>query len=213
MTWDGRIAMVFLISYVVGSIPAAYIMGRWCRGIDIRDHGSGNMGATNVFRVLGKTPGIIVLLFDAFKGVVATVLVPKLFYVESQLAINILAGVCAVCGHNWTLFLKFRGGKGIATSLGILIGLCFVLPNFWLVLVCVILTFVITLLISRFVSLGSLCAATLLPVMVLITDQPRSVLLFSLLISVFVFLRHRSNIVRLLNKTESKIPSIWSKKR
>ena len=110
-----------VLSYLVGAIPTAYIFGKVMKGIDIRQHGSGNVGATNAFRVLGKGPGTAVLIIDIIKGVIPVVVVAG-FLVPDALG-RIVAAVAAVCGHNWTCFLNFKGGKGIATTLGVLIGL------------------------------------------------------------------------------------------
>ena len=124
----------FAAAYIIGSIPTAYIFGRVLKGIDIREYGSGNIGATNVFRVIGKAPGIIVLIIDALKGLICvTYLAAGFLYlapVTRPELYRILVGLSAIAGHNWTLFLKFKGGKGVAASAGVAIGL---IPKiFWL---------------------------------------------------------------------------------
>ena len=106
-------------AYLIGSIPVAYIFGRVLKGLDIREHGSGNMGATNAFRVLGKGPGTMVLILDILKGIIPVTLLANVFGLRDALSLVIIS-VAAVAGHNWTVFLGFKGGKGMATSLGIL---------------------------------------------------------------------------------------------
>src|SRR3989338_148119 len=108
-----NIVLSLAVCYLIGSIPTAYWMGRLCKGIDIRRHGSGNVGATNAFRVLGKIPGSIVLLVDVLKGAVAVTIVGDLFGLE-HVGSRVLLAVAVVMGHNWTIFLNFKGGKGIA---------------------------------------------------------------------------------------------------
>src|SRR3989338_5088795 len=116
------IMMGIILAYLTGSIPTAYIFGRMSKGIDIRQHGSGNVGATNVFRVLGKWPGTVVLMLDILKGTIAAAVVPDMLGLTGVLHRAALA-LAVVCGHNWTVFLKFKGGKGVATAFGVLIGL------------------------------------------------------------------------------------------
>src|SRR5271163_1780060 len=111
-----------ILAYLIGSIPVAYIFGRVLKNIDIREHGSGNMGATNAFRVLGKGPGVIVLILDALKGIIPVTVLANAFGLGDALSLVIIS-LAAVAGHNWTIFLGFKGGKGMATSLGVLIGL------------------------------------------------------------------------------------------
>ena len=112
-----RITLSVVISYLIGSIPTAYIFGKKLKGIDIRKHGSGNMGATNAIRVLGKGPGTLVLLIDIAKGIIPTTIMADLLG-TTDLWMRLVWGLIAVCGHNWTVFLQFKGGKGIATGLG-----------------------------------------------------------------------------------------------
>jgi glycerol-3-phosphate acyltransferase PlsY len=207
--------MVFLaavISYLIGSIPTAYIFGKLYKGIDIRQHGSGNVGATNVFRTLGKAPGFLVLFIDILKGVLAVVLVGDLFRLDSILQRVILA-VCVVSGHNWTVFLQFKGGKGIATSLGVLIGLTIKFAALRPVLLWTVLVWLACFLISAIVSVSSIVAATALPVIMVLTDQSFEIVLLGVVFSVFVVLRHRSNIRRLLQGQESRVPFLFHKKK
>ena len=122
------IAFSCVIAYLVGAIPTGYWCGRLVKGIDIREHGSKNMGATNVFRVLGKGPGIIVLIIDICKGIIPIMVIANGFGFKDPLLL-VLAGVIAVAGHNWTVFLGFKGGKGVATTLGVLFGLTMQVPG------------------------------------------------------------------------------------
>jgi len=198
--------MIFslIASYLVGSIPTAYIFGRLYKGIDIREHGSGNIGATNTFRVLGKVPGICVLIVDVFKGIVATTLIADIFHLETT-GIYVLLGVCAVAGHNWTVFLKFKGGKGIATTLGVIIGLAIkILPIrpvfFW-----VILIWLVIFLISGYVSLSSILAGIALPLIMLITGQEIEIVFLGIILCLLSVLRHRPNIKRLLTGKENRV--------
>ena len=115
-----KIVFAVIASYLIGAIPTAYIFGRVLKKIDIRQHGSGNVGATNAFRILGKGPGAAVLLIDVLKGAIVTSLVADIFGLTDPL-MRVFLGVVVVCGHNWTVFLNFKGGKGIATSLGVLV--------------------------------------------------------------------------------------------
>ena len=199
-----------LCGYLIGSFPTAYILGKICKGIDIRQHGSGNMGATNVFRVLGKGPGIIVLCMDIIKGVLPVVIVADVLGLNI-LWQYILLGLAAVCGHNWTIFLKFKGGKGIATSLGVLIGLTIKIATIRLVLIGTILVWVICFMSTGFVSLASIVAATLLPVITALTNQPFEIVVLGIIFCVFVILRHRPNIKRLLAGEEPRVPLAYFK--
>lgn len=194
-----------MISYLLGSIPSAYIFGRVYKGIDIRDHGSGNVGATNTFRVLGKGPGTTVLILDILKGLIAVWLVGDLLRVASVLG-RVLIGIAAVCGHNWTIFLEFKGGKGIATSLGVLIGLTIKFPSLIFALLICILTWVGTLFLWRYISVSSMAAALILPFAMVVTGQPPEMILLGAVFCVFVIYRHRSNITRLMIGTEHKVP-------
>lgn len=197
--------LALVISYVIGSIPTAYLFGKAYKGIDIRQHGSGNVGATNVFRVLGKAPGITVLIIDIVKGILPLTIIGNLFAVHSVVG-RVLLGVAAVVGHNWTVFLNFKGGKGIATSLGVLIGLTIQFPTLRLVLLACILAWLIVFLVSAYVSLASIVAAVVLPVAMGITNQPIELILLGIVFCIFVVLRHRPNIKRLMAGTESKVP-------
>lgn len=194
-----------LVTYVIGSIPTAYIFGKLYKGIDIRQHGSGNVGATNVFRVLGKGPGIIVLVIDILKGVIPVVFVSNIFGLSQTLDYIVLS-LAAVIGHNWTIFLNFKGGKGIATSLGVLIGMTIQMPMIRPVLLGTLLVWLICFVISRYVSLASILAAIALPILSFFTHQAVEFQILSVIFCVFVIWRHRPNIERLKNGQESRVP-------
>ena len=149
------LAISAVLAYLIGSIPVAYIFGRVLKNLDIREHGSGNMGATNAFRVLGRGPGTIVLILDIIKGIIPVTLLANAFGLGDALSLVIIA-VAAVAGHNWTVFLGFKGGKGMATSLGVLIGLAIQLPGLRIVLGLATLIWVVLFLSLGYVSLASI---------------------------------------------------------
>lgn len=188
----------FAIAYLLGSIPSALIVGKVGYKKDIREHGSGNLGATNAFRVLGKKAGIIVTLSDIFKGTIAT-LIPLIvgFYYDIEVS-RLLVGVFAVLGHTYPIFAKFKGGKAVATSGGIILG---VNPILFLA---IFLTFILSLYFSKYVSLASMITGVVASILTLFM---KDWLLFTLILAltIFVFYRHRENIKRIRNKTEPKI--------
>ena len=199
-----RLVAALIGSYLLGSIPAAYIAGR-ARGIDLRQHGSGNLGATNVIRVLGARIGMLVFAFDMLKGAVPTLLFPQWVPVAAMplgnpLIFAILCGVCAIAGHTRPVFLGLgKGGKGVATAAGVFLALAPVQTAL------VLLVFAVVLWSSGYVSLGSLTSATLLPVLLGLTVGPRSPLfVISVLVAVFVFWTHRANIERLRKGEEHR---------
>ena len=198
-------------SYLLGSIPTAYIFGKVTKGIDIREHGSGNVGATNVFRVLGKIPGIIVLVCDILKGFLAVAVAGDLFGCEAVYERIILA-ITVVAGHNWTVFLQFKGGKGIAASLGVLIALTVKIPSVLPVLCVVLGVWIISFLVSRIVSLSSIIASVFLPTTMAVTHQPFSLVCLGVLFCLFIVFRHRPNIKRLLAGQEPRVPFSFLKK-
>src|ERR1700735_4572842 len=161
------LAISAVLAYLIGSIPVAYIFGRVLKNLDIREHGSGNMGATNAFRVLGRGPGTIVLILDIIKGIIPVTLLANAFGLTDALSLVIIA-VAAVAGHNWTVFLGFKGGKGMATSLGVLIGLAIQLPGLRIVLGLATLIWLVLFLALGYVSLASISAAVSLPVLMVI---------------------------------------------
>ena len=199
------IAGVALVSYLIGSVPAGYLAGR-VAGIDIRKVGSGNIGATNVLRVLGKRYGYPVFLFDFVKGTAAVEISILIFNSTHHAEVSrelcaILAGVSSVIGHSYPVWLGFKGGKGVATSFGVVFGL---IPLAALIAVMVWLIIFGT---TRYVSVASMTAALALPVTVLVMLYVKllsglTLLLFSICLAAIVIWRHRSNLSRLMSGTE-----------
>jgi len=198
-----------LASYLLGSLPTAYLFGRVLKGIDIRKVGSGNVGATNAMRALGRGPGITVLLLDILKGFAAVVLLGDYFSLKPVLwqeqNLRIIMGLCCICGHNWTIFLRFKGGKGIATSFGVLLGLALKIEGLNIVIGILIVSWLAVFFIWRIVSLASIVAAVLLPVSCFFFKQPRLFILVSIILCVFVILRHKSNLARLFKGKEERL--------
>jgi glycerol-3-phosphate acyltransferase PlsY len=201
---------VVVLSYLIGSIPTAYIFGRVMKNIDIREHGSGNVGATNAFRVLGKVPGTAVLIIDIIKGIVPIVVVAG--FLAPYPFGRIAAAVGAVCGHNWTCFLNFKGGKGIATTLGVLIGLTVAIPEARVAVLLCVAAWIVSFLISGIVSVSSIIAAVALPILMVVFNVPTSLIILSVVFCVFVVFRHRPNIQRFLKGQEPKVRMPWHPK-
>jgi len=209
--------LVALMAYLLGSIPTGYLVAR-AKGIDIRTVGSGNIGATNAMRALGKPAGIFVLLMDALKGYVACAVLPPLILnwlaphfsglfryfqdepVELQIRFYVVAGIFAVLGHNYTCWLKFKGGKGIATSAGVYLAL-----SPWAVLIAAVV-FLLALVATRYVSVGSISAAIALPAAVWILP-PHNLLLgiVTTVLGVLAIYKHKGNIQRLIAGTENRL--------
>jgi len=198
------IILGLMFSYLFGSIPTAYIFAKSYKGIDIRQHGSGNVGATNVFRVLGKGPGSLVLALDIVKGIIPVVLFSQLLGL-TEIWQLILIALAAVAGHNWTVFLRFKGGKGIATSLGVLIGLTIKIAVLRPVLFWTLLVFLASFLATGFVSLSSILASIFLPVFMVLTAQPFELVFLGVIFCLSVVIRHRPNIKRLLQGQEPRV--------
>lgn len=192
-----------LAAYLIGSVPTGYLVAR-ARGVDIRAHGSGNIGATNVLRVLGKPAGIFVLVADALKGAAAVLIAPRLFASwvsaeEAMLYLPLVAGIGAILGHTYTFWLGFRGGKGVATSAGVLAAL---VPVAFLI---TLSTWILVIAISRYVSLGSVVAALVLPFATGFTGSPWPLVALTATIGLLVIWRHRGNIQRLRAGTEARL--------
>jgi glycerol-3-phosphate acyltransferase PlsY len=194
-----------LVAYLLGSIPFGYLMAK-AKGIDIRSVGSGNIGATNAMRVLGKPAGIFVLLMDAAKGFAAVALLadglPQLLHltIPDIAANHILAGICAVLGHNYTCWLKFKGGKGIATTAGVYLALA---P--WALLVALVV-FILALLLTKYVSVGSIAAAIALPATVWVMSPNNLLLcLVTTALGALAVWKHKGNIQRLMAGTENRL--------
>jgi len=200
-------------AYILGSIPTAIWLGRYTKGIDIREHGSHNAGATNTFRVLGKRAGWTVLFIDVIKGTLAANL-PHVFpdslfwgYKDELLILQLIAGFIAVFGHVFPLFANFRGGKGVATSLGIVLGI-----NPPSAAVCLSI-FLLVFLTTRYVSLGAIISALCFPIVsyYFIHDDTRIMIIFTVVLGVLVIWAHRKNIDRLLKGTENRM-NLFTKK-
>jgi glycerol-3-phosphate acyltransferase PlsY len=219
-----NMVIVVLLSYIVGSIPTSIILSKWRHGFDIRSKGSGNAGGTNVFRVLGWKSGVFVIVVDALKGVIATTVVARLFWdptlpfynhtpFDDFTIIQMICGGAAVIGHVWTMFAGFKGGKGIATGSGMLVGIA---PTEFAVSIAVFLIFLYAF---RYVSLGSIMAAASFPLSLIIrynilSDEIHSyktLVFFSTGIALFLIYSHRANIKRLMEGTERKITGLKSK--
>lgn len=205
MLW---IILGIIISYLVGSIPTAYIFGRLIKGVDIRKFGSGNVGATNALRLLGKGWGVTVLVLDILKGALPVIILAELFGAKTHLTLDtfcILIGLSCICGHNWTIFLKFKGGKGVATTLGVLIGLSAKIAGLKVILGLTIFIWLATFILSRIISLASVMAALSFPLLTLLFRPSYPIILIGLLLSAFIILRHKSNIKRILKGQEPKL--------
>jgi glycerol-3-phosphate acyltransferase PlsY len=198
-----------MISYLTGSTPTSIIVGRITKGIDIREHGSGNAGGTNVFRVLGWKPALIVVIIDVFKGwLPAAIFAPAFYYAQiipDLGVIQILCGFSAVLGHTYTVFAGFKGGKGVGTLGGMLIALFPTAFPFCLAVA------VITIMLTGYVSLASILASVSLPIFLFVlppffgvNPAPLSLMVFSLLIPWFITFTHRSNIQRLRSGEENR---------
>ena len=191
-------ALVLAAAYLLGSIPSGYLAGRWCAGIDLRLLGSGSTGATNVLRQVGKGPALVVLLVDIFKGTAAVRLAAAVPSTAAALGL-VAAGLLALAGHTWPIWLGGRGGKAVATALGVLLGL---VPAVGLACLGLFLT---VLSLSRIVSLSSITAAVALPLLMLAVAAPPPILALGVLTSALVVWRHRSNLSRLLAGTEPRL--------
>lgn len=188
--------LAIVASYLIGSISFSFIIAKFVKGIDIRKYGSGNAGATNTLRVLGKGPAIAVLLLDVFKAMIAVWIG---MWMTDVVWVSVLCALAVIAGHNWPIFFGFRGGKGIATTIGAMATLSF-LPALFAGIIAIISIFI-----TRYVSLGSLIFAGLLPIFIWIMGKPYEIIIGSIVIGVFAFIRHRSNIVKLAHGKENKI--------
>ncbi|WP_414052631.1 glycerol-3-phosphate 1-O-acyltransferase PlsY [Macrococcus animalis] len=188
------LAMMLIAAYLIGSIPTGLIIGKLFYNIDIRQHGSGNLGATNTFRILGKNAGIFVTIFDVLKGTIPA-LFPMLFHQDIH---PIIIGIAAVIGHVYPIYLKFKGGKAVATSAGVILG-----TNPLLFLIIAVIFFTL-LFVTKTVSLTSILTSIANFIGSLFFDD-KILMGISFLIMIVIIVRHKSNIERILNGTESKI--------
>ena len=197
-----------LVCYLIGSIPTGYLAARAVKGIDIRKHGSGNMGATNVFRVLGPAWGIAVLLIDITKGFIAITVIYPIFMefggeYSSELLAKLIFGFAAIAGHNWTIFLSFKGGKGVATTCGVFLAIA---PY---AVLCALLVWIAAVLVTKYISVASITAAVTCPLWIWLIykedDNFTALISMSFLVPVLIIYTHRANIKRLRTGTEHKI--------
>lgn len=190
------IVFVLLLAYLIGSIPSGLWIGKIFYGIDIREHGSGNLGGTNTFRTLGKKAGLIVTTMDVLKGTLATLL-PVMFGIDADLH-PLITGTAAVVGHMFPIFAGFRGGKAVATSGGLLLGYA---PILFLI---IFVVFFISLYICKYVSLSSMISSVIALIVTFILKNPPLIIVVAVL-TIFIFYRHRANIKRIKEGTEPKV--------
>ena len=192
--------LTLLLGYLLGSIPSGFLAGQWCKGIDLRTIGSGSTGATNVLRNVGKKPALVVFLVDVAKGAAAVLLAGALTQSNPLNDwIQVLAGLAALAGHIWPVWLGFKGGKAVATGLGLFLGLS------WPVGLACFGVFMAVFSLSRIVSLASVVAAVSLPLLMAAGSDSNADLVVALVAMLLVLWRHRSNIQRLINGTEPQV--------
>lgn len=192
-----KVLLVAGISFLIGSFSSAYVLGKMFKKVDIRGYGSGNAGATNALRVFGKKIGGLAFILDVLKGVLAVYIGGNILGYNGEL----IGGLFAVVGHNWPVFLKFKGGKGIATSFGVLLSI------HWPIAIISLIFFLLVVIITRYVSLGSILSAILVPILGLVTNKPfnRNFFIVTFILAILAIYRHRSNIERLIHGKEYKI--------
>lgn len=192
--------LVLLLGYLLGSLPSGYLAGRWCKGIDLRTFGSGSTGATNVLRNVGKGPALVVFLVDVAKGAAAVLLANALTQ-NNPLNdwIQVLAGLAALAGHIWPVWLGFKGGKAVATGFGMFLGLA------WPVGLACFGVFMAVFSVSRIVSLASVIAALSLPLLMVAGSDSTANVVVALVALLLVLWRHRSNLQRLINGSEPQV--------
>ena len=198
---------IFIAAYFLGSFPTGYLAGKLLKGIDIREHGSGSTGATNVLRTLGKVPGSIVLLIDAIKGALAIAISTTIFTLNLfptlpatwQAYLVPLAATGAILGHSKSIWLNFGGGKSVATSVGVLLAMS------WQVGLATIVVFSIALAVSRIVSVSSIAGAVSATIWMIVFDRPLPSVIFAIVGGIYVIWRHSANIHRIFAGTEPKL--------
>jgi len=196
-----EIILSFMLAYILGSVPSAVWMGKWFHGIDVREHGSKNAGATNSFRVLGKKTGIIVLCLDVLKGVLTIVVCAQILSPNPPIIYLMIAAGCCIIGHIFPIFAGFRGGKGVATSLGVFFGLN---PQTAL---CCFAVFLLVFVLTKYVSLASMTSSFVLPFIsyYIINQHELIYVVFNVIISSLIILAHKNNIKRLLKGEEQRM--------
>ena len=194
---DFHIAGLVLLSYLAGGIPSGYLLVKRLRGFDIRERGSGNPGAANVFRMAGSVPGALTLAIDALKGYLPILLAHRLY--PGQETVAILCGAAAIIGHDWTIFLGFKGGKGVATSAGVFAA---IVPK---TIACTVVIFILGVGFSGHISIGSMAAASSLPVFCLLLNDPRAFTKLALAAAILILYKHIPNMKRLWGKKELQI--------
>ncbi len=195
--------LILTVCYLLGSVPSGYLIAKACKGIDVRTSGSGNIGFTNVLRVTGTFPALLVLTIDITKGIIAVHLAfffARVTGIDSHL-LGAIGGLASIVGHNWSIFLRFKGGKGVAVTAGVFLALTpvpFLLSLFVMIGIMAL---------TRYMSLASMVAAGSLPFFVWLwmRDNARLYLILSIIAALFILFRHRDNIQRLLSKKENKI--------
>lgn len=189
--------LIAIIGYFLGNISSSYLVGKLMAKVDVREHGSGNLGATNVYRVLGFKAGVIVFLADTLKGLLATLIG---LWIKGDVG-GLIGGIAAVAGHNWPFLLEFKGGKGIATSFGSIVIL------FPLISLILLIVEVLVIAFTGYVSLASITVAVLFPILVIAFRYSIKHIIAALILAILAIYRHRSNISRLLKGQENKITS------
>lgn len=199
-------AIIAIVAYLIGSINFSVILSKKMAGFDVREKGSGNAGTTNMLRSVGKKAAAITLVCDILKGVVAiliAMIMNKIFKDSNGALLVQIAGVAVILGHTFPIFFKFKGGKGVATSLGVLI-----MSNWQIGLICLVFALILIIL-TQMVSVGSIAAAILYPVLTLFIPQnyiiPGNYIIYSVVLAVIIVFNHRENVKRLLSGTENKI--------
>lgn len=214
------IISAILLAYLLGAIPFAFILGKVLKGIDLRKVGSGNIGATNLVRAAGFKIGVFGLILDVLKGVIPVIVIADLIktnYGLSRDSLRLILGIASISGHNWTIFLNFKGGKGIATTLGVLIGLA--IKNIIILKITFMLALIwgVSFISIGYVSLASIISAFFLPIFLYIFKLNKDFIIFGIVMTIFAILRHKPNIYRLLQHKEqhfnikSKFPFLKKK--
>lgn len=191
-----KIILVIIICYLLGSVPFGYIIGKLFKKIDIREYGSGNIGTTNAFRILGPVLASLVLIGDIGKGVFSIYLV-RFLNIDS-LFILIIAGLAVICGHDWSLFLRFKGGKGVATTFGVIFSFNLVIS------ILAVIVWVIIIIFIKYASLASISSLTAVVIFMILLKQPYEYVIFSIIILILTVFKHKENIKRLRLGKEKK---------